>query len=129
MVFANPSDHAIANSDRELAHLRRILVGHCAGTFVSGDVAFLSEGVEGPQKLRVRTNCFAQRLDDSVMMLVPRRSIAGCGECSCRRLQRGVISDVHPPVGAYIFRGAVGQITIDDGQQIGDFASAGSVWR
>ncbi len=55
---------------------------------------------------------------------LPRRRKGGR-----RRLQARVVRDIHSPVGAHAFRRAVGEVTLDDGEQVGEFAGAGDVRR
>ena len=110
-----------------LTHSPRAVLDDCfeSNTLIAGDVALLSKCVEGRHERRGRANGLTQRVDDSVVMLIARCSITGCGKGSSGGLQRGVVRDVHPPIGTQVFSGAVRQVALDDREKVRDFASAG----
>lgn len=120
-----PCDDIVAQLHRQGSHSLSVGVGHKPDALVPANIPLLAERVEGRHHLRVCTNRLAQRLDGALVMGLARGSIARRGKCCRRRLQAGVVSDVHPPVGAETFSGAVGEVAFDDLQQVADFVSAG----
>ena len=127
VVPAEPRQHVISEVPRQLAHLRCVGIRDDTDTFVTGNIPLFPERVEGRDEFGARTNRLAERLDDPDMMLGPRCSIPRRGKGDRCHLQAGVIGDIHSPVGAHASCRAVGEVTLDDGEQVCDFSGAGDV--
>ena len=124
MVLADPSFHAPAQLPGQANHLLGLLVGHQPGSFVAANVPFLAELFELSDGPCIGADGLGERLDDSIVVRI------SCGTEASRRqsrrcqLERGVVGNVEPPVGTQARRGAVGQITIGDAEQVSYFLSA-----
>jgi hypothetical protein len=74
-------------------------------------------------------NGLTKRLDDPVVVLFARSPVSRCCESGGGRLQSGVVSDVHPPVGADLLGRAVREVTLDDREEIADLLGARLVFE
>lgn len=71
-----PRRHLVAQSNRQGTHRVGIGIGHEADAFVASDITLLSKGLERVHQRGVGANGLSQRLDESVVMLVPRSPVA-----------------------------------------------------
>ena len=124
MVLSEPGDHLIPDFDRKGAHFGGVGIGDGPDAFIPRNVSLLSEGIERCDSRRRCTDGLSERLNDAIVMLVAGRPVTGRSKGGGGCLEGGVVSDIHPPVSADLFGGAVRKVTLDDGEQVGDLLCA-----
>ena len=127
MTFPEPCDNVIPQPHRQRTHGGRVGIRDEADAFVARDVPLLPKSVERIDRSGLDAERFSKRLDHAEVMLVPRCPIAAGRQRSARGLERGVVRDVHPPVRTQVLSGAVGQVALDDAQQVADLVRARAV--
>ncbi|HOI45370.1 MAG TPA: hypothetical protein PLX50_07150 [Candidatus Aminicenantes bacterium] len=80
--LAQPRCNLIADFFRQKKHLLRFLVGRDPGPFVPAEVSLFPELIELGDQRRRRGDCMNERLDDPIVMRVPRDAIAGRGKAA-----------------------------------------------
>ena len=124
-----PLSHGLSQITGEIPHFLRLPVRDQTGSLVSPDVALFPKGIKTADESRRRADRESEGLNNAVMMLVPSGAVSLGRESRCGCLQRRVVRDTQCPVGAQILGGAIGEIALDDGEQVGDFLRARSVGK
>ena len=107
----------------------RLLIGDAARPLVVADVAFLAKGLELHEERAIAAQGERQRLKGEEMVRLAGDAIAFGGEARQCDLQRGVVGDGQPPIGAQARRTAVVQVSLDNAQQVSDFPRARFMFR
>lgn len=129
MLRLQPLSHGFSQVTGEILHFLRLPVRDQTGSLVSPDVALFSEGIKTADESQRGADRELEGLNDAVMMLVSRGAVSLGRESRCGCLQRRVVRDTQCPVGAQVLGGAIGEIALDDGEQVGDFLRARSVGK
>jgi len=98
MVFLNPFLNARSQLLGECRHFLGFLIGYCPAEFVARQIPFLAESIEPLDQLGVGTHGEGQGLDHPEVVGLTRRPITRCGQRCRRRLKRGIVGDIEPPV-------------------------------
>lgn len=120
MLCAQPTSNLVAKPSCQGLHPRGFVVGYHPGTFVAADIPLLAKEVQLADQVRICRDRLGQRLDDSVVMGIPRGPVAHCGQSRGGRLHGGVVGDIEPPVWAEARGLTIGQVAIDHAQKIDD---------
>ena len=124
MVRGDPGQNFLPQPQGELPHLLRLALGYRARLLVVCNVPLLSEGVKQADSRSVGADRQFQRVNHAVVMIGPLRLITRGGKSGRGKLQRGIVGDIESPVGYQV--GGLGSlnITIGDGEQVGDLLPA-----
>ena len=126
---AEPREKIFPQANRQRSSRGSVRVGYESDPLVAREIPLLSDGLESIHGARVGADRLPQRLDHAVMMLIPRGTVADCGERSRRRLQRRIVGDAHSPVRAQTLGRAIREIALHDPEEIADLARAAAVGR
>ena len=121
MILSNPRLDAAAKGFGKLPHLFRLRLRNGVCPLVVSDIALLAKHVELRNHGRVEAEGEFKRVNDAVMMVAALGSIPGGSQRSGGKLEGRVICNVELPVGNQVRSLAGLQISIGDGEEVGDF--------
>jgi hypothetical protein len=120
MIRAKPIKNLSPEGDCQLPHFVGLAIGDHAGALVAEDVSLLAKSIETADQPLRGPDGQSQRLDDMVVPLFSGGTVTARGKGRCRCQTSLVVRDGEPGVGAEPFGVAIGEVTVDDGEQIGD---------
>ena len=120
MILADPCFDADTKCLSKLPHLLRLGFRNGVRPLVVGDIAFLPKHVEFSNHGRVDAEGQFKRLNHAVVMVAALSVVPSDGQSSGGKLEGCVIRNVELPIGNQIRRLAGLQISIGDGEEVGD---------
>ena len=96
---SDPPFYVPTKADSEFEHLARFFVRHGPREIVAADIAFLAKAIKSVDDPSIRSYGELQRLDNAIVMVVPRSSITRGGQGGGCCLESRIVGDRKSPVG------------------------------
>lgn len=128
-MLAKPRQHAKLELSGQGEHLFSFGGGDQAGALVGAVMALPSKLIQLLDQGRIGADGVSEALDDTIVVRLTGCPVPGCCQSGGSHLQRRVVGDIQAPVGVQSWSVAGGNVTLRQGQQIGDLSPARAVRR
>ena len=124
VMCLEPSDDVRFQALGQRAHRLRVGVGSESGLIVPGSISFLPKRIEFRHQLAIRADSMFQAQDDTEMVRVTRRLIAGSRQSCHRALQSGIVGNGQTAVITQTLCLAISQVPVGYAQQVRNLLAA-----